>query len=501
MKVFSAFDALQNMTYEWIVASRYLRSQRKQSFISIITVISISGVALGIATVILVISVLNGFDYGLRQKFLANEAHIIIRSADVYFTDYQEKLQQIESVEGVVAASPVIYTQLALFPKGRDNIESILYLKGIDLRKEDGVTGFSKFVDGSVDFKSAPLIEDVRKRVAGRETIVGGIILGHHVASRMQVGKGDILRLIFQMVPSPVLHDNFIPKTRNFVIIGLYKSGMYTYDNAFGFIDLETAQKAYEKPNEINMIEVRATDANLAPTIRNRILEMVRFGEGLQSIPIAQTWIELHGHLFDAFKLEKIVTVIIEALIILVAAFNIASTLIMMVMEKTREVGILRAMGASKGSIRKIFVIQGTVIGILGALLGTGFGLVICWFLELQIPRPSRWFALLILLPIGIHFVLRRVKPLHIGLKGTLTLIWMAIIGLSLFCLIQPIYLDSIFGQDFSQVYQLNRLPVKINWVFVGFMNLLSFTICLLATMYPAWQASKLNPVEALRYE
>jgi lipoprotein-releasing system permease protein len=489
------------MTYEWLIASRYLRSRRKQSFISVITVISIGGVALGIATVILVISVLNGFDYGLRQKFLANEAHIIIRSPDVYFTDYQEKLKQIESVEGVVAASPVIYTQLAVFPKGRGNIETVLYLKGIDLRKEDGVTEFSKFVDGSVDFKSAPLIEDVRKRVAGRETIVGGIVLGHHVASRMQVLKGDILRLIFEMVPSPVLPDNFVPKTRNFVVIGLYESGMYTYDNAFGFIDLETAQKAYGKQNAINMIEVRTVDANLSPTIRNRILDMLRFGEGLRSMPIAQTWMELHGHLFDAFKLEKIVTVIIEALIILVAAFNIASTLIMVVMEKTRDIGIFRAMGGSKGSVRKIFVIQGTVIGILGSLLGTGFGLVVCWFLELQILRPSRWFALLILLPIGIHFALRGMNPLHIGLKGTLTFIWLATIGLFLFCLIQPIYLDSIFGQDFSQVYQLNRLPVKINWGFVGFMNLLSFTICLFATMYPAWQASKLNPVEALRYE
>ena len=170
-----------------------------------------------------------------------------------------------KQVEGVVAASPVIYTQLALLPKNRDTIESTIYLKGIDLRKEDNVTGFSKFVAGSVDFSGAAAIKEARERAAGRETIVGGIILGHHVADRLQVSRGDMLRLIFKMEESPVHPGNFLPLTRNFVIIGLYESGMYTYDNAFGFIDLETAQKAYGKPNEINMIEVRIVDADLAP--------------------------------------------------------------------------------------------------------------------------------------------------------------------------------------------------------------------------------------------
>jgi lipoprotein-releasing system permease protein len=492
------------MKYEWFIASRYLRSRRKQSFISIISVISIGGVALGITTVILVISVLNGFDHGLKAKFLANEAHIIVRSPDIYFSDYQEKIEQIEAIKDVVAASPVIYTQLAVWPKGSDKIESTIYLKGIDLRKENRVTGFADFVDGSVDFEASPLIDEARRRVVARgETIAGGIVLGHHVASRMGIVKGDILRLIFQLREHPVQPDSFLPLIRNFVVIGLYQSGMYTYDNAFGFIDLEVAQTHYEKPNQINMIEVRLTDANLASTVRNRIFETIRFGKGLRLIPIVQTWMNLHGHLFEAFKLEQIVTMIIEALIILVAAFNIASTLIMMVMEKTRDIGILRAMGSSKQAIRKIFIIQGSIIGILGALLGTGFGLVICWLLDLQVIRPSRWLALLVLLPIGIQMflVFRRVVPSHPSFKGLLALLWLVAIGLVLYCLVQPIYLNSIFGQDFSEVYQLNRLPVKINWFFVVFINVLSLAICWLATVYPAFQASNLNPVEALGYE
>ncbi len=484
------------MKFEWFIASRYLRSRRKQSFISIISVISVGGVALGIATVILVISVMNGFKEGIKEKFLANEAHVIVRSIDVYFSDYQDKIKQIEAIEGVVAASPVIYSQLAIQPKNSEVIEGTIYVKGINPQQEDRVTGFSEFVDGSVDFKGSHYIERARMRAAAnQETITGGIILGNYVANRMGVTKGEVLRLISKMVQNPANPESFLPYIRNFVVIGLYESGMYTYDNAFGFIDLETAQTLYNKPNQINMIEVRATDADMASTVRNRIQSTIRFDGGL-ALPITNTWMDSHAPLFDAMKLEEIVTVIIEALIILVAAFNIASTLIMMVMEKTRDIGILRAMGASKQSIRKIFIIQGSIIGILGALFGTVLGVVICWLLDLQRVRPSRWLALLILLPIGIQalLVFYRTRPLHISLKGGLTLFWLAGFGILIYCLVQPITID-------SQVYQLSRLPVKINWFFVVFMNALSFLICWLATVYPAWQASNLNPVEALRYE
>lgn len=484
------------MKFEWFIASRYLKSRREQSFISIIGVISVISVALGIAVVILVISVMNGFEHGLKEKFLANEAHVTVRSAaGNYFSNYQETLKQIEAIDGVEATSPVIYTPIAVWPKDKSSIDRTIFVKGIDPEKEDQVTRFSKFFDGSVDFKNSPLIESARLK--GDETISGGIVLGDAVANHMGALKGDVLRLISRMEQNPSNPTAFWAHIRNFVVVGIYKSGMYTYDNHLGFIHLDAAQELYNRPDEINMIEVRTSSAEIASEVRQEIASTVRLNGGIRGIPIANTWVDTHAPLFEAIKLEKIVTVIIEALIILVAAFNIASTLIMTVMEKTRDIGVLRAMGSSKHNILKIFMVQGCTIGVLGGVLGTVLGVSISWLLDqVEYDRPSRWFALLILIPICIQFFIafRRTLALHFSFKGLLGLLWIGTIGLFLYCLAQPIYID-------GQVYQLSRLPVKINWLFVGFMNVLSFAICWLATVYPAWQASKLNPVEALRYE
>ena len=487
------------MKFEWFIASRYLKSRREQSFISIIGVISVVSVALGIAVVILVISVMNGFEHGLKEKFLANEAHVTVRSAaGNYFSNYQETLKQIEAIDGVEATSPVIYTPIAVWPKDKTSIDRTIFVKGIDPDKEDQVTRFSKFFDGSVDFKNSPLIESARSK--GDETISGGIVLGEAVANHMGALKGDVLRLISRMEQNPSNPTAFWAHIRNFVVVGIYKSGMYTYDNHLGFIHLEAAQELYNRPDEINMIEVRTSSAGIASDVRQEIASKIRLEGGIRGIPIANTWVDTHAPLFEAIELEKIVTVIIEALIILVAAFNIASTLILTVMEKTRDIGVLRAMGSSKRNILKIFMVQGCTIGVLGGILGTVLGVSISWLLDLQNIRPSRWFALLILIPISIQLFIaffiafRRSLTLHLSLKLLLGFLWIGTIGLFLYCLAQPIYID-------GQVYQLSRLPVKINWLFVGFMNVLSFAICWLATVYPAWQASNLNPVEALRYE
>ena len=488
------------MKYEWFIASRYLKSRRKQAFISIISIISVSGVTLGIAAVIIVISTLEGVGHEFKEKFLVNEAHVTVQSAHGHFPNYQEKIEQIEGIEGVVAASPVIFRTLAIQSEGSESLEAVIPVKGIDLQQQDSVAGFSNFVKDFESFNQSPFIDEANIRLAGKETIAGGIVLGYHVARRIGVVPGEMLRLIFKMVPHPANPGTFMPLMRNFVVVGLYQSGMYLHDRVYGFIDLQTAQTLYQKPDQINLIEVRLVHADMAPRVRDDIKQEIRFGPGLGAMPLTMTWMESRADFFQALQLEKLATMVVVALIILVAVFNIASTLIMMVMEKTQDIGILRAMGASKKGIRRLFILQGGIIGILGSILGTALGVYVCWRLEFQIGNVPRWYGLLILLvPVVLH-VCRRILSLPINATGFF-LIWCIAAAVSLYFIAQPIYLDDIFGKNLSLVYQLNQLPIKINWIFVVLMNLLSIGTCWLAALYPAQKAANLNPVEALRHE
>lgn len=541
------------MKFEWFVASRYLLSRRKQSFISIISIISIVGVGLGVATVILVIAVLDGVDYGLRNRFLANEAHLALRLIDnSFFGDYQNKIERITNVEGVVAASPVVYAQMGVFQSGSEGISDVIYIKGIDPVQEDKVTGFSKFVNGSIDFQTSPLIEAAQFREG--ETITGGIVVGSRLAQRLRLNEGDVLRLVVRLL-DPGGTGSVIVDFSNFVVIGFYESELAVYDNKVGFIDNETAQKLYNKVGKVNVILVRLEDPDqvtaISPEIEDAAFSVIE-------MPITTTWLETHAPLFAALKMEKIATIIIEALIILVAAFNIASTLIMTVMEKTKDVGTLRTLGASRGNIMGIFMIKGSIIGMLGTIVGTTLGLYICWLLSTNVMRPSLWYAvevigivslcqvaiayqrihivgvlllifvsiqgigwlvplkvlpamgwqissvtLLLIRGIGllifwIFVMIKSWQKLSPKWKMTFFLFWSIVLGFVLFSIVEPISLKEL---GLSEIYQMNQLPIKVNWFFVCFINLLSFAICWLATIYPAWQASNLKPIEALQYE
>ena len=541
------------MKFEWFVASRYLLSRRKQSFISIISIISIVGVGLGVATVILVIAVLDGVDYGLRNRFLANEAHLALRLIDnSFFGDYQNKIERITNVKGVVAASPVVYAQMGVFQSGSEGISDVIYIKGIDPVQEDKVTGFSKFVNGSIDFQTSPLIEAAQFREG--ETITGGIVVGSRLAQRLRLNEGDVLRLVVRLVDLGGTGSLTVDFS-NFVVIGFYESELAVYDSQIGFIDNETAQKLYNKVGKVNVIFVRLEDPDqvtaISPEIEDAAFSVIE-------MPITTTWLETHAPLFAALKMEKIATIIIEALIILVAAFNIASTLIMTVMEKTKDVGTLRTLGASRGNIMGIFMIKGSVIGMLGMIVGTTLGLYICWLLSTNVMRPSLWYAVEVIGIVSLCQVAIAYRRIHIagvlllifvsiqgigwlvplkvlpamgwqipsvtlllirgiGLltfwifvmikswqklspkwKMTFFLFWSIVLGFVLFSIVEPISLKEL---GLSEIYQMNQLPIKINWFFVCFINLLSFAICWLATIYPAWQASNLKPIEALQYE
>ena len=486
------------MRFEWFVASRYLRSRRKQSFISIISIISIGGVSLGVATVILVIAVLDGVEHGLRDRFLANEAHVVFRLHDhSFFSDYEKRIAQIESIDEVVATSPVILSQIGVFPEYSDTIQDVIYIKGIDPVQEDAVTGFSELVSGSTDLKNSEFIENAR--LIRDETITGGIVLGGRLAARLGIIKGDVLRLVVKLVKHPVNASMLVPDLANFVVIGLYESEMAVYDNNFGFIHINDAQKLYNKTNRINTIFVRLNDAELAPQIARKIEDSVRFSV-LEGMPDARTWMEMQAPLFSALRLEKIATTIIEALIILVASFNIASTLIMTVMEKTKDIGTLRTLGSSRSNIMRIFMMQGSVIGMLGTMLGTALGLAVCWLLSSNTVRPSYWYALVLIVPILLQVLIAlwRVLPHKGRWKFAVGALWIIGIGFALYCAVRPI---SFAELGLSHIYQMNQMPIKVNWFFVIFINVLSFMICWLATLYPAWQAANLKPVEALQHE
>lgn len=540
------------MKFEWFVASRYLLSRRKQSFIFIISIISIVGVGLGVATVILVIAVLDGVEHGLKERFLANEAHIVLRLIDNgFYSDYKNKIEAIEDVEGVVAASPVVYSQLAVFREGSKQIEDVILIKGIVPEVEDKVTSFTKFVNGSYDFQNDDLIKQAR--FLNDETITGGIVLGSRLAQRLTVAEGDVLKLVVNMTEDQLNPGAYIPLIRNFVVIGFYESELTVYDDHIAYIDLKAAQKIYNEVGRVNSIFIRLENAEFAPKMSEEIEEAAQFS--VLDMPTTRTWMEKYAPLFAALELEKIATVIIEALIILVAAFNIASTLIMTVMEKTRDVGMLRTLGASRGHIMGIFMIKGSVIGMLGTLAGTTLGLYICWLLSTNVMRPSPWIAnacigILSCSVIGIAY--RRIGTVSVTfiifatifsinmfitpflvlsstmrtvliILGVIALVifWIIVlikswqklssiwkptfftlgllaIGFILFCYVKPISLEEL---GLSAIYQMNQLPIKVNWFFVGFINALSFAICWLATIYPAWQASNLKPIEALQYE
>ena len=486
------------MKFEWFVASRYLLSRRKQSFISIISIISIIGVSLGVATVILVIAVLDGVQHGLRDRFLANEAHLALRDfGSAFFADYDRKIEEIKKNQEVVAASPVVYSQSAIFRQENNNIDAVIYVKGIDPELEENVTGFSQFVKGSTDFQDTAIIEEAS--FINDVKITGGIVLGSRLAYRIGVNEGDVLRLVVKMVEDALNPDALYPIIKHFVVIGLYESELTVYDNQIAFIHIDTAQKIYEKPDQVNVIFVRLKDAELATEVALKMTQPPMF-DRIQ-LPMTTTWLETHAPLFAALELEKLATIIIEALIILVAAFNIASTLIMTVMEKTRDIGTLRTLGSSRGDIMRIFMIQGSVIGMLGTFMGTVLGLGVCWLLSTNTVRPTPWIAfglLVLMILIQVLIITRRLFPYPTIRRIGVTLFWVVVVAFGLYCLIEPISLQEL---GLSQIYQMNQLPIKVNWFFVALINVLSFTICWLATIYPAWQASNLNPIEALQYE
>lgn len=418
------------MRYEWFIGLRYLKAKRKQTFISIITVISIAGVMLGVMALIVVLSVMSGFQKTLKEKILGTQAHLVVlKASDRGMDHYEEALQKVEGIKGVVSAAPFIFSQVML---SSDSGTSGVVLKGIDPDRVSKVTELAK------NLKSGRL-DDLKE---GKATDLPGIILGVELAKHLSVTLGDPIQVISPL--GTMTPMGMMPKMKRFLVKGIFYSGMYEYDNTMAYISLESAQKFFSMEAHVTGIEVKTEDIYKVKEIGKEIRKKMGF-------PFwTKDWMEMNRNLFAALKLEKIAMFIILVLIVLVAAFNIISTLIMVVMEKNKDIAILKSMGAPSQGILKIFVIEGGVIGVVGTVLGTLLGLAAAFNLE-------------------------------------------TITG----------FVENLFGFKIlsSDVYYIDKLPSQVNPLDVSLIVITAILISLLATLYPAWRASKLDPAEALRYE
>ncbi len=410
------------MAFEYFIGARYLRAKQAQSFISLITILSIAGVMVGVMALIVVIAVMAGFESDLKTRILGIESHLVVRRHGEGIQAYRKIQTQIASLDGVAAVTPIVHDQIML--RSAAGVSGAV-VRGIDTETAGGV----------ISVLTPDLLNDLDKshQEKGTGFTPPGIILGKQLGSQLGVVREDV---IFMISPRGMLGPTgHLPAMRRFKVVGFFESGMYEFDGSLAYIHLAEAQKLMRMSNAVSGIEVRLHDIYQAENIAARIGETLGF-------PFwTRTWMQMNKNLFSALKLEKTVMFIILALIVLVAAFNIASSLIMMVMEKTKDVAILKAMGATNGSVRKIFVFKGLVIGAIGTFLGVVFGFVLCWLLE---------------------------KYKFIELPG--------------------------------DVYYITTLPVRLEALDVVMIAVAAMVICFLATLYPANQAAKLDPVDAIRY-
>ena len=413
------------MTFEYFIGNRYLRV--KQTFISLITILSIAGITIGVMALIIVIAVMSGAESEFRSRILGVESHVMIMRYGSAFTDYRRIIQDIEKIDGVKTASPYVFSQIMLRSSSR---VSGAVLRGID----PGSAGQAiKSLDKT--FLEQRL---TKNQNAGTSAFVPGIILGQELARNLGVIENDIIYLISPRgMISPIGH---IPAMKRFRVTGLFESGMYEYDTSLAYVHLKDAQSILHIGDSVTNIGVRVKDIykadNIAENIAANLNQKYKTGSYW-----ARDWMQMNRNLFSALKLEKRAMFIILTLIVLVAAFNIASSLIMMVMGKTKDIAILKAMGATDKSIKRIFVFKGMIIGLTGTVLGMCLGLTGCILLK--------------------HYK-------FIKLPG--------------------------------DIYYFTTLPVKLEALDVFVIVSAAMIICYLATLYPARQASKLNPVEAIRY-
>ena len=416
------------MRYELFIGLRYLRARRRETFISLITVISVLGVMIGVMTLNVVMAVMTGFEETLRDRLLGINAHVALVKSGDQLRDYEKLLEQVRKTKGVVAASPSIYGQVMLTSGPR---VSGVVVRGVDPDKVNQVVDIERYIkEGSLQ----SLKQQQPLQVQGRTILLPGVIIGIRLANQLGVFLGSPIQVVSPLGSPTAI--GVIPKVRRFVVVGIFDSGMSEIDSTLVYMNLSDAQKFFELGNAVTNIEIRVQDVYRAQSVAQDIQRRLGFPY------LTEDWSRLWPNLFSALRLEKTVYFLVLLLMVLIGAFNIISTLIMVVMEKRKDIAILQSMGASRDSIRRIFLIKGCVIGVVGTLLGVFLGLAICMLIQkyrfIELPKD---------------------------------------------------------------VFLISTVPVRIylsNFLLVGFASLV---VCLLASIYPARQAAKLDPVEIIRYE
>ncbi len=407
------------MLFELFLSQRYLRAKRKQAFISVISVISIVGVMVGVMALIIVLSVMNGFRAELMTKILGVRSHIWVSGYAGSLENYKQVMKEIKSVNGVVDTAPSIFRQ-AMVNSGSSEVVA---LRGIDPDSFNRVIDISKMI-------TKGNLSSLKKKHEGLPTI----IVGKELAKSLGVGVGDIIKI---MSPDGRLTPlGRSPRRALFIITGLFESGMSDYDLHLAFVSLREAQKLFGMGDRISQIEIRVDNPERSDVISKNIKKK------LGNRYFVQDWRESNRSLLEALQLEKYTMFVILTMIVVVGALNIISVLVMTVIEKSKDIAILRTMGATKRSIMSIFMVQGLFVGIIGTVAGVCSGLGICYLLS---------------------------KYKFISIP--------------------------------ADVYLMSTLPVQVDWTDVAAVIIAGMFLSFLTTIYPSWHASRLNPVETLRYE